>query len=300
MATKLKARPPAEIAPGRPKGVLFGKWSVGKTWLALSFPSCYYIDTEGGAKRSHYMERLAASGGKYLGPEDGSCNFDVILEQVQALATEKHEFRTLVIDSISKVYQSRIADEAARLGSKDAFGASKKPAIACMRQLMNWIGRIDMNVWFLAHEVSEWAGTGGDRVEVGKTADVWDKLIYDLDLTLHLEKHSKGFRTATAIKSRMRGFPEGERFEIQKDGVDVGYANFAERYGRDVIEALAQPIVLLSEEQATEIARLLTVVKVEEKDLAAILARAGVESVAELSKEHGDKMIDWLKKKVVA
>ena len=42
--------------------------------------------------------------------------------------------------------------------------------------------------------------------------DIWDKLIYELDLTLWLRKHGKGMRSATVYKTRLEGFPDGDRF----------------------------------------------------------------------------------------
>lgn len=83
--TKLKAKDPKAAEPRKPQLVIFGPAGVGKTWFALSFPSVYYIDTEGGASRSHYMDRLKASGGMYLGPEDGANDFELIISQVKAL-----------------------------------------------------------------------------------------------------------------------------------------------------------------------------------------------------------------------
>ena len=130
-ASKLKAKAPEEVQPGKTKGLIFGASGVGKTFFTLAFPAPYYIDTEGGADLRHYQERLKKAGGVYMGQEDGALDFAAIIEQIQALATEKHPYKTLIIDSITKVYQTAIANEAERLGDKDAFGASKKPAIGC-------------------------------------------------------------------------------------------------------------------------------------------------------------------------
>lgn len=297
MATKLKAKPPEEVKPGHIKGNLFGASGSGKTWFALSFPVPYYIDTEGGADLSHYMERLKKSGGAYLGPQDGACDFDTILNQIQALATEKHPYKTLVIDSVTKVFQACVAKEAERLGDKDAFGASKKPAIAYMRRLVAWVARLDMNVWFISHETTEWGTVGGSRQEIGKTADAWDKLVYELDLTLQVQKHNKGFRTATVAKSRLLGFPDGERFDLQKDGVDVGYQEFAARYGKDFIEQDTKPIVLANSEQLQAIRSYLDVLKLTDEEIAKILTRANADVWEELTEKQASKAIEWFKKK---
>lgn len=292
--TKLKAKPPEEVRPGHTKALEFGASGTGKTWLALAFPAPFYIDTEGGADLAHYMQRLKASGGGYLGPEDGSCDFDTIIGQMQALATEKHGYKTLVIDSITKVYQTTIAREAERLGDKDAFGASKKPAIAQMRRFVNWINRIDMNVLCIAHDTAEWGNVGGQRQEIGRIPDVWDKLVYELDLTLRIEKHSSGYRTATVFKSRLTGFPDGDRFSLQEKGVDVGYAEYAARYGKDFIEAAPKAIVLATAEQCAEIRRLLEVVKVTEESVRKILEKAQAETWEELNIEQAEKTVSYL------
>src|SRR5262249_38170256 len=103
LKSKLKAVDPKAAEPSKPKILIFGKPGVGKTWGSLDFPSVYYIDTEGGADLKHYTDKLTKAGGMYFGPEQGSLSFASVLEQIQALATERHSFRTVVIDSISKL-----------------------------------------------------------------------------------------------------------------------------------------------------------------------------------------------------
>jgi len=149
--SKLKARSPETIKQGKIKAVMFGVSGVGKTTVALNFPKPFYFDVEGGAKGSQYRELLKKSGGGYLGPEDGTLSFDFLIEQMQALATEKHPYKTLIVDSLTKLFQTAIAQEQERLGDKDAFGASKKPAVAAMRRLVMWTSRLDMNCWFICH-----------------------------------------------------------------------------------------------------------------------------------------------------
>ena len=56
--SKLKAKKPEEVKQGKAKGLIFGASGVGKTWFALSFPTPYYIDTEGGADGIEYQKRL--------------------------------------------------------------------------------------------------------------------------------------------------------------------------------------------------------------------------------------------------
>lgn len=187
--SKLKAVAPEGAKQKKPKILIFGKPGVGKTYNSLDFPRPYYIDTENGASLSAYIKKLKKSNGAYLGPEEGSLDFEVLISQIKALTIEDHPYQTLVIDSLSKIFNSYVSDEAERLGSKDAFGASKKPAVAYMRRIINWISRIDMNVILICHEKNEWGLNGsGERVEIGSTFDCWEKLGYELDLSLEILK----------------------------------------------------------------------------------------------------------------
>ena len=300
MTTKLKARPPETIKPGHIKGVIYGKYGSGKTFLALSFPSPYLIDSESGATRAHYAERLKASNGVYLGVEDGSQDFDVIIDQIKALATETHPYKTLIIDSITKVYNLAIAKEAERLGNKDAFGASKKPAVAQMRRLISWISKLDMNVWLVAHEISEWGLVDGQRAEIGKTADVYDKLLYELDLTLQIRQHSAKRRDALVVKSRLTSFPSNEVIVLQDNGIDMCYDEIATRYGKDSIEAKAEPIALATDWQVARIKTLFDALNLTEEQIAKGLAKKNAETVEDLSTEEAQTIIGDIEKKLTA
>lgn len=290
--TKLKAKSPELVKPGKIKAVLFGISGVGKTTLALSFPRPYYYDVEGGAKGPQYRELLKKSGGAYMGPEDGTLSFDTLIEQMQALATEKHSYGTLIVDSLTKLFQTTIAQEAERLGSKDAFGASKKPAIAAMRRLVMWASRLDMNIWFVCHETAEWGIVDGQRSEVGRVPDVWDKLIYELDLSVRAVKRGPQ-RMALVTKSRLTAFQDGASFPLE-------YSEFAARVGKEVVEGSAETITLALPEQIAEIKKLLEIVKVDETAIQKDFDKLGISDYAEMTKEQIETRINSLKKKLSA
>ncbi len=243
------------------------------------------------------MKRLDAAGGMYLGPEEGACDFDVIADQLRALGTTKHEFKTVVIDSITKVWYAKWSAESERLGDKDVFGAAKKAPIRAMRRLISLVDRIDLNVWFVAQETAEWQTVKGERQEVGRVPDVWDKLGYELDLCLRVEKFP-AMRAATVWKSRLIGFPDNDRFDLQRDGKDLSYEAISSRHAKDAIEAEAKPIELVSTEAVVEIKRLLEAVRVSEEDVDRLLTKAKAERVEDLPREHGEKMLTWLNAKV--
>jgi hypothetical protein len=290
MASKLKAKAPELVKPGKIKAVLFGPSGVGKTTLALNFPSPYYYDVEGGAKGPQYRDLLKKSGGGYMGPEDGTLAGETLIEQMQALATEKHGYKTLIVDSLTKLFQTMVAQEAERLGDKDAFGASKKPAVAFMRRLVLWSSRLDMNIWFVCHESAEWGMVNGQRAEVGKVADVWDKLIYELDLAIQVQKRGPE-RVALVKKSRILAFPDGESFPLN-------YAEFAARHGREAVEADSAPIILALPEQVAEVRKLLEIVKVTEDEIQKGFDKAGVTKWEEMDSAQIAKWQTYLKKKL--
>lgn len=293
MATKskLKAVEPKAAEPSKPKILIFGKPGVGKTWTSLDFPNVYYIDTEGGADLAHYTQKLEAAGGMYLGPEQGSLSFDTVLEQLQALATEEHGFRTVVIDSITKLFNLEVTREADRLGDKNGFGADKKPAIAYMRKMVSWLSRLDMNVILIAHEKPQWGvDSRGERTEIGVTFDCWDKLEYELHLCLNIIKQGES-RKARVRKSRLTGFPDAAVF-------DWSYPSFAERYGKDVIEKKPVQLALATEEQIAEVTRLMSVVKLQMADKCDKWLLENSDTLAEVEAEKMDKIINHLKGKI--
>lgn len=293
MTTKLKAKQPEASTPSRPKILLFGEAGVGKTWGALDFPGVYYIDTEGGAKEAHYIAKLKASGGSYMGPEDGALDFSTVVSQLQALATEKHNFKTVVIDSFSKLFNTAISHEAERLeqeGTKNEFARDKKPAVKMTQRLIMWADRMDVNLILVCHSKPKWTTDAkGQRSEVGQTFDGYDKLDYELGLALQITKKGAS-RYAQVRKSRLESFQDAESFEWS-------YAKFAEKFGRERIEAAVVPIQIATVLQVEEIKRLLSAVKIPEGELEKLLSKAKASSIEELSEKDATHLIEYLKKK---
>lgn len=283
MKTELKGKDPTLAKPSRAKLLVFGPPGIGKTFGALSFPNCYLIDTEGGANLPNYTARLKKGGGVYLGPEDGTLEFEFVISQLKALASEQHDFKTVVIDSISKLFNSAVLSEAERLGSKNAFGADKKPAIRFMQRLVQWVNRLDMNVIFCSHQKSEWGiDSQGQRNEIGKCADVWDKLEYELNLCLQLVRDGTG-RVGIVKKSRLEGFKIN-------DAVQWDFTAFQTLYNA-TLEEKSSIQKLLSDQQNSRIKSLIELFKIDDEALEKMLVRAGVSLVEELSFDQAEKFI---------
>ena len=161
-----------------------------------------------------------------------------------------------------------------------------------MRRLVNWAMKLDMNIWFVAHDTAEWGldAKSGQRTEIGRIPDVWDKLIFELHLTLQAIKRGPA-RIAIVKKSRLLGFPDLEQFPLE-------YDEFANRYGKDYIESASKQITFATADQISEITRLLSVVRVTEDEIQKVFTKAGADSWNELSTEQATSTVAWLKKKL--
>lgn len=291
MARTLKGTDPKAAKPSKPKILIYGRPGVGKTWASIDFPSVYYIDVEGGANLEHYTDKLKAAGGAYLGPMDGSNNFETVIEEVITLATTEHHYRTLVIDSYSKLFNTQVdinyeaMSKAGREMDK-TFGAEKKPAIALTRRLVRWLDKLDMNAILICHEKAQWK----DGKEVGATYDGWDKLEYELHLAMQIVKQGAA-RKARVTKSRLAEFPDAESFPWS-------YDEFAKRYGRDVIESGATAIKLSTPEQLKQLDAMIQVLKVDAEVIEKWKDKAGVETFAEMDTDTIAKCIAYLDAKI--
>lgn len=284
----LKAIKAEIIKPSKPKFMLSGPSGVGKTFFALNFPRPYFFDIEGGATREQYRKKLIAVNGGYFGKEQGSQDFQTILEETKALATTKHDYQTAIYDSYSKAYNIAMADAELKGGSD--YGRDKKEANKPSRQLLRWTDRIDLTVILICHTKDKWAGRGDKREFVGTTFDGYDKFEYDLDLWLEVQMVGKE-RFYTVKKTRIEGFPYGAQFPLD-------YADFSKRYGKELIESASKPLVLASEEQVAKVTHLLQILKVEEEQVTKWLAKDEADNWNEMSAENIQKVIVFLEKKI--
>ena len=222
-----------------------------------------------------------------MGPDDGANDFKSVIEEIQTLATTDHPYKTLVIDSFSKLFNTQVALTAEAMEkskTEDAFGASKKPAVGLTRRMVAWLDKLDMNVILICHERSQWR----DGKEVGITFDGYDKLMYELHLALHITKQG-GSRKAKVVKSRLEAFPDADTF-------DWSYASFSDRYGKSVMEASAKKVEMATDAQLAEYASLLDAVKIDAETLDKW--NTACPDVKELESSMMAKRIAWLRSKI--
>lgn len=272
----------------RLKALFFGVAGVGKTTAAIQFPRPYLIDTERGAENDQYVKLLESAGGAYFSTAD----FDDMLAEVTSLMTEPHDYRTLIIDPLTVVYNDLLEKSAKSLATKEdpegmAFGRHKAKADRRVKHLLNLLLRLDMNVIITSHAKVVW---GDGMKNLGNTFDCYAKLDYLFDLVFEIQKRGQD-RVGIVRKTRVESFAEGETFPFSYDAI-------AEKYGRDILERKAKVEALATDEQVETLQRLSELLKVPAETIEKWLDKTKAEKFAEMPADAAAKCIAYLESQI--
>jgi hypothetical protein len=276
----LKAKKPAMIE-SRLKALFYGNAGVGKTMAAIQFPKPYIIDTEGSTNKTQYVREIEKVGGAVLMTVD----FDEMVNEVRELLTTQHEYKTLVIDSLTLLYNDLLEKAERKVGTE--FGRHYGEANRRMKQLLNLLFRLDMNVIITSHSKNEY---GQNLAVLGQTFDCYKKLDYLFDLVFEIQKRGST-RVGVVKKSRIETIPDGDQFTFS-------YNEIAERYGRKVLERDAIAQELATDSDAKEIVRLIELLKIPEETYRKWLDKSSSERWEEMPKDAIQKCIEFLKSKI--
>jgi hypothetical protein len=276
----LRAIKPTAIEK-RMKALFYGTAGVGKTTAAIQFPRPYLIDTEKGAENTQYVKILENSGGAIFQTSD----FDELITEVKSLLTEKHEYKTLVIDPLTVVYNDLLDKAAVKVGTE--FGRHYGEANKSMKHLLSLLLRLDMNVIITSHAKNEY---GQNLSVLGQTYDCYKKLDYLFDLVFEIQKRGKE-RVALVKKTRVEGFPESDVFPFSYDEI-------ANRYGKSILEKDAVAEKLATPEQVEEMEKLITLLKVSDETIDKWKKKAEAETFDEMSSSNIQKCIKFLKEQI--
>jgi hypothetical protein len=274
----LRARKP-EVVVKRLKMFMFGPAGVGKTTAAIQFPNSYIIDGERGTE--NYDKLITESGSVVYQTTD----INEVVQEVKSLLTEKHDFRTLVIDPITPVYNDLLDKCETQVGAD--FGRHYGAANKTMKRLANLIMNLDMNVIITAHAKTEY---GQNLAKIGYTFDGWRQLDYWFDLVVELGKKGKR-RMARVAKTRIETFPDEDVFEWSYDAIK-------KRYDASILEREAQQVALASSEQVRELKELLNIVRLPDGLVDKWLSKAQVETWEDMPAETIAKCIEYVKNRL--
>jgi hypothetical protein len=274
----LRAKKP-DPTQKRLKLFMFGPAGVGKTTAAIQFPNSYIIDCEKGTE--NYDKLINASGSAVFQTTD----IHDAIQEVKALLTERHDFRTLVIDPITPLYNDLLDKCEAKVGAD--FGRHYGAANKEMKRLANLIMSLDMNVIITAHAKTEY---GQNFAKLGYTFDGWKQLDYWFDLVIELGKKGRR-RNAKVVKTRLEAFPDEDVFEWS-------YEAIKQRCDVTVLEKQAAQVELASPEQVREISDLLNVVRLPDGVVEKWFAKSGVEEWEDMPAGVIGKCIEFVKSRL--
>lgn len=288
----LKASKPV-LTEARFKAVIYANRGVGKTHFCCSFPNTYFIDTEGLSAHPHFIEMLINNDSDIARINELS----EIIAEVKELLSTKHNYKTLVIDSITFPFHLLSHMEAERLANPKRgvegteYGANLAKAKRQVFELGMLLSRLDMNVLVTAHEKSKYER--GE--EIGKAADVNEKLEYALGSVIHLVRQGGSIK-AKIEKSRYPQLKTGDLIDFAH-----GYEMMCAKLGKEIFEKDSAHEELATQEQVDEAARLIDVLSVPEDWLNKRIASHRASSLEQLSRVDMqsllDLMMDRLKKK---
>ena len=284
-----------EIKEKRLKMFVFGQAGVGKTIAALQFPKAYIIDTEKGT--DFYSDLIIKNGSVVF----QSNNPDDIKDQLRALLTEKHDYKTLIIDPITQVYNAvqekwtrtfeKYADSEKAKDVQDfgmRYWGKVKGDFKSIQRLMM---QLDMNVIITAHQKDVY-GQGFSKIGVTFDSMKGDDYLFDLVFQIVQRGQDRA-----ALKIKERAIPGQQKFP---DDFAWSYDNFKKYYGEDIIEREAQPVAMATAEQVERIKMLVDVVKIEELEITKWMTKADVSDWEEMTGEQIQKCIDFVQKKIGA
>lgn len=280
-----------EAIQKRLKALFYGHAGVGKTTAAIQFPCPYLIDTEKGAENDQYIRIIKNSGGAIFQTSD----FDELIKEIIALLTEDHNYKTLIIDPLTTIYNDLLEKCSIFIKNKSSdknstgteFGRHYAEAEKKMKRLLSLLLRLDMNVIITSHAKSQYSE---NMQVIGSTFDCYKKLDYLFDLVFEIQKRGKD-RVGLTKKSRIESIPDGDTFPFSYDEI-------ANKYGREILERKSVSEVLASEEQVNEIERLILLLKIPEEIYTKWLEKSKSDRWSEMTEDAILKVIEYLNSKI--
>lgn len=235
----------------RLKILIYGPSGVGKTTSAIQLPNNYIVDMERGTVA--YSDEIAKTNSVVF----HSTNPYEVEKEVDALLSEKHNFRTLTIDPITTLWtnlqiywDNRFQVAAGKDDGMQDWGMRYWTKVKKdYKRIRNKLLALDMNVLITVHQKDKYQGQN----VVGITFDSEKEDDYSFDFVFRLIKRNGKY---IALTEKQRVSLNGKRFP---DEFEWKYDNLIKFYGEDIFTRPVENNVDNKQEESVDI-------KVDEKD----------------------------------
>lgn len=278
---------PAKTQDRRLKLFLWGDSGVGKTTLALQFPSPAVIDLEGGTElygEAFSFEVLPAS------------SADEVTAAVEWLLGHRHPYRTLIIDPITIYWdalQRKWSDIFLKRNKKSAgfkgefYDLQPRDWMTIKAEFKEFVRKLialDMNIIVTARAKTQYADSGFMKA-IGETFDGEKSLPYLFDTILRLYREEGKFM-GECLKDRNHKLPTGE--------FEVSINTFEKVFGKRTLNKKAKPTAKATTAQKKEIREFCRALGLTRAVVYKRLAAYGATSLDDLSRENAEIILGKL------
>ncbi len=278
----------AEKKDERLKLFVYGDSGAGKTFLSLQFPSPAVIDAERGTVPYNSLFDFHVL---------NTSTIQEVEEAIEFLKTETHEFKTLIIDPLTCLWeslQSKWSDilfkhNKKSKGFKSEFYEFQTKDWMLIKEewkeLMRKILSLDLNIVCTARQKDKYSFSGNDfMTKSGETFDAEKNSIYHFDTVIKLQQDGDK-RIATIVKDR------GARLGFNQTILNPTIELFAAAYPN--LNAKSEP--RRTKEQLQTIKESLQILNLKNGDLNKLCEENLKFSITgELTQEQAGKVIEML------
>ena len=291
----------AKTIEKRLKLFLWGDSGVYKTTIALQFPKPVVIDMEGGTDLygdSFDFAVLKAT------------TADQVVDAVNWLLTEKHDYRTLIIDPIT-IYWDALQKKWSDIflkrnkGSKgyrfEFYDLQPRDWMTVKAEFKEFIRKLialDMNVIVTARQKPQYK-EGSFMVAMGDTFDGEKSLPYLFDTIVHLYIDENKRHMGKCLKDRSNKLPE-EPFQLPEKPLEARYKVFETFFGKQPLSRKAKPVSMATDEQKAQIQALFDELGLTPEYIEKRLANYGAESLDDLTVKDAELIVNKLQAAVTA
>ncbi len=291
----------AQSIEKRLKLFLWGDSGVFKSTVAVQFPKPVVIDMEGGTDL--YGDTFDFGVLK-------ATTADQVLEAVEWLLTNRHDYRSLIIDPITIYWdalQKKWSDIFLRRnkGSKghrfEFYDLQPKDWMTIKAEFKEFIRKLialDMNVIVTARQKPQYK-EGSFMVAMGDTFDGEKSLPYLFDTIVHLFIDETGRHMGRCIKDRSHKLPK-EPFQLPEEPLDARYKVFESFFGKQPLARKPKPIELATDELKAKIQAHIETLGMTPEHVERRLASYGAESIDDLKAQDAETILKKLEAAVAA